>query len=413
MQSRFRHDFSRVRVHADERAAEAADAIGAIAFTANGHIVFGTDRYLPETTAGRRLLAHELTHVVQQHAGLVGVGCAGDRHEVAADRAADRVGEGKLAALRVESRGGSPVRNALQKQEDPNKRGRVGFEIRPLTLDVNPAWGAKQRATMHAENVFGTRRYSPNDDPDELFAALLDALERLDKSLVGDAEQSVGLFMTGSGTSTKGSTAAKPSKDVRYLNSSAIDLVELFEIMNVLVLSVSKPKDIFMTPEKFRKDPIKSIFTIKKKFDALMVAIDDLRGKEASGSDEEKSAMLSDVLDHVREVKKNVQVELQAEKPAPTTTVDGPAPPTIKQTVQPKLQPWSRVDLFSFYVSQPGAEWGGISGNLYTPDGKIDPQGEIQLVKSANGTQRKFQVRIDKNGYQRSKLLETISSSDR
>lgn len=66
MEPRFGHDFSRVRVHADERAAESARAVHALAYTVGRNIVFGARQYEPGTTAGRRLLAHELTHVAQQ-----------------------------------------------------------------------------------------------------------------------------------------------------------------------------------------------------------------------------------------------------------------------------------------------------------------------------------------------------------
>lgn len=63
---RLSHDFSQVRVHADSRAAETAQAVNARAFTLGRDIVFGAEQYAPGTTAGKRLLAHELTHVAQQ-----------------------------------------------------------------------------------------------------------------------------------------------------------------------------------------------------------------------------------------------------------------------------------------------------------------------------------------------------------
>lgn len=66
MESRFGHDFSRVRIHADARAAESARALDARAYTLGRDIVFGTGEYRPESLEGRRLLAHELTHVIQQ-----------------------------------------------------------------------------------------------------------------------------------------------------------------------------------------------------------------------------------------------------------------------------------------------------------------------------------------------------------
>lgn len=66
MQGGFGYDLSRVRVHTDEKAAESARAVGAAAYTIGRDVVFGTEQYQPGTSAGRRLLAHELTHVTQQ-----------------------------------------------------------------------------------------------------------------------------------------------------------------------------------------------------------------------------------------------------------------------------------------------------------------------------------------------------------
>jgi hypothetical protein len=66
MEPRLGHDFSRVRVHTDEEAAESARAVGAAAYTVGRDVVFGSEQYQPGMRAGRRLLAHELTHVAQQ-----------------------------------------------------------------------------------------------------------------------------------------------------------------------------------------------------------------------------------------------------------------------------------------------------------------------------------------------------------
>jgi hypothetical protein len=63
---RFGHDFSRVRVHTDSKAADTAQAVQAKAFTVGRDIVFGAGQYAPDSQGGRRLLAHELAHVVQQ-----------------------------------------------------------------------------------------------------------------------------------------------------------------------------------------------------------------------------------------------------------------------------------------------------------------------------------------------------------
>lgn len=71
MEPRFGHDFSQVRVHADTNAVKTSQLINARAFTSGHNIAFGAGQYQPETAQGKRLLAHELTHVVQQ--GVAGI----------------------------------------------------------------------------------------------------------------------------------------------------------------------------------------------------------------------------------------------------------------------------------------------------------------------------------------------------
>lgn len=63
-------DLSRVRVHTDARAAESARSVNALAYTVGNSIVFGAGQFAPQTHDGRRLIAHELTHVAQQTGGL-------------------------------------------------------------------------------------------------------------------------------------------------------------------------------------------------------------------------------------------------------------------------------------------------------------------------------------------------------
>jgi hypothetical protein len=66
MEPRFGHDFSNVRVHTDDAAARAARSIDAVSYTSGTDIAFASGRYAPESPKGREVLAHELTHVVQQ-----------------------------------------------------------------------------------------------------------------------------------------------------------------------------------------------------------------------------------------------------------------------------------------------------------------------------------------------------------
>lgn len=104
MESRFGHDFSDVRVHTDSRAAQSADALAANAYTTGRDIYFAAGKYIPQSKEGQHLLAHELTHTVQQEdpesriaaSGKEGaiVGSADDPSETEAEQAADAVVNG-------------------------------------------------------------------------------------------------------------------------------------------------------------------------------------------------------------------------------------------------------------------------------------------------------------------------------
>ena len=70
-EARFAHDFSRVRVHTDARAAESARAINALAYTVGQDIVFSQGQYAPTQSTGQRLISHELAHVCQNANGSI------------------------------------------------------------------------------------------------------------------------------------------------------------------------------------------------------------------------------------------------------------------------------------------------------------------------------------------------------
>ncbi|HEX2964297.1 MAG TPA: DUF4157 domain-containing protein [Syntrophorhabdaceae bacterium] len=67
MEPRFGHDFSKVKVHTDTKAARSAQDVNALAYTVGLNVVFGSGQYAPRTTQGKRLIAHELTHIAQQN----------------------------------------------------------------------------------------------------------------------------------------------------------------------------------------------------------------------------------------------------------------------------------------------------------------------------------------------------------
>jgi Domain of unknown function (DUF4157)/Putative RNase-like toxin, toxin_1 len=94
MESRFGQDFGDVKIHTDSAAAEASQQIQAQAFTTGRDIYFGRGRFQPQATEGKKLIAHELTHVVQQ-AGCIQtkltVGQSGDAYEQEAEQVAEKV----------------------------------------------------------------------------------------------------------------------------------------------------------------------------------------------------------------------------------------------------------------------------------------------------------------------------------
>jgi hypothetical protein len=116
MEPRFGHSFSDVRVHADGRAAESARAVAADAYTVGSSVVFAAGRYAPASAEGRRLIAHELAHVVQQRGAPASIqprreiGAVDDPAEREAEAAARSVvGGGGTGAL---TGGGAMVRRA-------------------------------------------------------------------------------------------------------------------------------------------------------------------------------------------------------------------------------------------------------------------------------------------------------------
>lgn len=99
-ETRFGYDFGRVRVHADSVAASAARSKSALAYTIGSNIVFGDGQYNPGSHAGRQLLAHELTHVVQQN-NLVGSRASGPECEREAAVAGHLIGRGERLLVRL------------------------------------------------------------------------------------------------------------------------------------------------------------------------------------------------------------------------------------------------------------------------------------------------------------------------
>ncbi|MGA2125462.1 MAG: DUF4157 domain-containing protein [Xanthobacteraceae bacterium] len=135
---RFGHDFSQVRVHVDERAANSATAVGALAYTVGsssggGNVVFSRGRYAPESDSGRRLIAHELVHVIQQG--------------------------------RSVPKSSAPSRGDRQ-AVDASGAGQRGHAAHALTYSLSPTWRASAQVQRQAGGL----------DPNSIMCALLAAI---------------------------------------------------------------------------------------------------------------------------------------------------------------------------------------------------------------------------------------------
>jgi hypothetical protein len=132
MEARLGHDFGDVRVHADGRAGESARAVGAHAYTVGNEVVFQPSTWAPDTADGQRMLAHELTHVVQQRsgpvdgsptAGGVSVSHPSDRFEQEAARVADQAVAGPAPATSASTGGHGVQRQAEDDAEEEPVQG--------------------------------------------------------------------------------------------------------------------------------------------------------------------------------------------------------------------------------------------------------------------------------------------------
>jgi hypothetical protein len=109
MEPRFGYDFSQVRVHSDTKASESAQSVNAWAYAVNRDIVFGMNQYEPNSPQGKKLLAHELAHVVQQ-ANQNGFGTA----EMALEKEAAIASTAVAAGGRYQVAGAAPARTIQQ-----------------------------------------------------------------------------------------------------------------------------------------------------------------------------------------------------------------------------------------------------------------------------------------------------------
>jgi hypothetical protein len=159
MQGRLGHDFSDVRVHTDSQAHESAQSVNAHAYTVGSNVVFQRDKYDPGSAAGKTMLAHELTHVVQQRSGPVdGSATSGgikvsdpsDRFEREASANAERVMSAPAPAVGL---GSAPA--AVQRHEADEETAQGSFVQRAEA-------GEEEEET--AQGTFVQREAAPEEE---------------------------------------------------------------------------------------------------------------------------------------------------------------------------------------------------------------------------------------------------------
>ena len=177
---RFGHDFSKVRVHSDEKAAQSARDVHALAYTVGNNVVLGRPQISPQTGSGRQLLAHELAHVVQQSAtGAVSdpleIGAADHPAEYAADTAARRVCEerepGGVSAIARDPE--ARLRRQKPGEEEPEKEPPPLIPLpHPFDrLDIKPTLplpGGIDLPSIEDLNKGYNKIFGPGDKPKDL-----------------------------------------------------------------------------------------------------------------------------------------------------------------------------------------------------------------------------------------------------
>lgn len=185
LEPRFGHDFSQVRVHTDSKAAASAQAVNALAYTVGRSIVFGAGMYATDRPAGRRLLAHELAHTVQQQHqaanGSNGSLTLDDPHSPA-EREADQV-----AAMLAQGKAATPMGRAFPRRvarfctpaatcspATPIPGSAEDFGTGEVAIEAGPRARRKRmtatraRSTGHGGRALQLERFLNGQDPTRL-----------------------------------------------------------------------------------------------------------------------------------------------------------------------------------------------------------------------------------------------------
>jgi hypothetical protein len=147
MEPRFGHDFSSVRVHTDSRAAESARAVNALAYTVGSSIAFDTGYYRPDSTASQQLIAHELTHVVQQSQNTANNQTNETNLEAEANRVASAITKENIQPMLTSS-----TRSGLQRQQSGGQAAHPS-PIRPTLQQQRIIDAARRTAAIRCQTA--------------------------------------------------------------------------------------------------------------------------------------------------------------------------------------------------------------------------------------------------------------------
>lgn len=136
---RFGHDFSKVRIHADEEAQQSAQAMNARAYTVGEDLVFGPGEYKPQMSAGRQLLAHELAHVVQQS------NQQPVASEAALEREASTVARTATSGNKITTQAAAPQGSMLFERRTANNKE---FEVGDVVLNTQASADVRTKGVL-------------------------------------------------------------------------------------------------------------------------------------------------------------------------------------------------------------------------------------------------------------------------
>jgi hypothetical protein len=403
------HDVSGVKAHTGAQAGEANQELHSLGYAVGNHIAFAGSPDL-------HTAAHEAAHVVQQRAGVRlagGVGRAGDMFERHADAVADLVVQQKSAEslLNETSRAGPNGKSnvpdlgssvVLQRQDDPSKKQSLSSVT---TFHATPGAGA----TEPERNTTYQQSPAAGQSLKSLLKSLGDALDRWAEKLKGDATQSgLALHFWGQETSSKHSTAAKPGKNVYFLNQDSFDVTELIAYMNLCLLAVSSRKEMFPQPKDVKSTVtgiVKLLIKAKKLKD--YIEKENKKEKMAEGVERQKQSEAQNLekLKIVQDIKKELgQIDISPlESDKPQTDLKKGQAKEIKKGMPSQTK--GGFDPRNYVLDQ----W--VSGDWYNQDGSYNEGGSIHIYTDKHGNQVEAKSWIDKAGYVQYKVLKRTKKS--